>query len=104
MIVGLPMAHKLRCPICGNLTTLKKIDKFYPIEFFNVRGLGKGRGFSFQKTEDPSLFRSLKAKILALYHKFCVGSSYTLIERITMSPSEQSTFVANEKVSFNLRR
>ena len=114
------MTHKFKCPICGTTVHKSTLEKFYPINFFNVRGLGRGKGFSFTQVEDPSLLLKIKNKIRILYERFFDGIQEEVVipgsfvkkiriypsERLTFainSPSIRSKFVIKEKMSFDLR-
>ena len=64
------MAHKYRCPLCGTTVHVSTLKGLYPIEFFIVHGLGKAKGFSFEKVEDLFFLEKVKDKIYLLYHRF----------------------------------
>lgn len=82
------MAHKVRCPLCGNMATLRQVSEFHPIEVFVCHGLGKGRGFSFEKTLNDGGFISLvKQKILRLYERFFPAESRFVPSTVGSIPS-----------------
>jgi hypothetical protein len=44
--------------------------KDFPLEFFVLHGLGRGRGFSLEPVEGGLLFTQLMEKISAVYNRF----------------------------------
>ena len=59
--------EKVRCPLCGHVVNPEAIERFYPIETFIVHGLGKGRGFKFERIVNNRLISKIKLKLLGLY-------------------------------------
>jgi hypothetical protein len=93
------MTHKYKCPICGTTVHVSTLDGSYPINLFNVHGLGKAKGFSFEKVEDPSFVARIKAKISVLYHQF-FGFSLPVHE--TFKYHVNPSYKVREKISFKL--
>lgn len=58
---------KFRCPLCGAIMPVERLRRFYPIEIFIVHGLGRGRGFSFERVSDEALVLKVIDKVAALY-------------------------------------
>ena len=61
---------RFRCPICGHIVSGKSVLKDFPLEFFVLHGLGRGRGFSLEPVEGGLLFTQLMEKISAVYTRF----------------------------------
>jgi hypothetical protein len=56
----MPPAIKVRCPLCGHLVFVRNFECGpYPLEAFEVSGLGRGRGFSHKRIEVSSFVREL---------------------------------------------
>jgi len=64
------MGKNFRCPLCGSTVSPTRLDNSYSIDIYSMHGLGKGRGFSFEKIEDLSLVELVKDKIRELYLRF----------------------------------
>lgn len=61
------MGRNFRCPLCGSTASPTRLDNSYSIDIYSMHGLGKGKGFSFEKVETPYLVERVKNKIIALY-------------------------------------
>ena len=61
---------KFRCPICGHIVSEENVLKDFPLEFFVLHGLGRGRGFSFEPVKGGLLLIQLKDKISVIYNRF----------------------------------
>jgi hypothetical protein len=88
------MVRKIRCPLCGTIVLEKQVNGDFRIQVFELHGLGKGRGFSFELTHDDDLVDQVRAKIFRLYHKF-VGS-------LIFSISQKDVLPIREKLVFNI--
>lgn len=61
----MPPVIKIRCPLCGHLVFVQNFERGpYPLEAFEVSGLGRGRGFSHRHVEVNPSVRVLVAKKL----------------------------------------
>jgi len=74
-----------RCPICGRLCLERNIDKNFPIEVFNQVGLGRARGWRYDKIFDIGIVERIKNKIKALYERYFVETKIQL--RVPIIPS-----------------
>lgn len=63
------MARRFRCPVCGTLAWSSTLDRYFPLETYNWKSLGKAHGFKPILVDDPFLIERVKAKILSLYHR-----------------------------------
>jgi hypothetical protein len=56
----MPPAIKVRCPLCGHLVFVRNFERGpYPLEAFEVSGLGRGRGFSHKRIKISLSVREL---------------------------------------------
>ena len=85
------MGKNFRCPLCGSMVSPIRLDNSYPIDIFVMHGLGKGRGFSFEKVEDSSLFERIKTEIINLYARFFTIEK-TAVVIGQLSPSPEKTY------------
>ena len=88
---------RFRCPICGHIVSGKSVLKDFPLEFFVLHGLGRGRGFSFEPVKGGLLLIQLKEKIFAVYNRFFgisldITPFHTMAEVSDFSMAETSDF------------
>jgi len=61
----MPPAVAVRCPLCGRLVLIRNFERGpYPLEVFQISGLGRGRGFSYRRMRVSPSVRALVMKKL----------------------------------------
>ena len=64
------MGKWFRCPVCGRLCPERNVDKDFPLEAFNQIGLGRAKGFRYDRIADINIVERIKNKIKALYERY----------------------------------
>lgn len=60
------MSHRFKCPVCGALGYASALDRYFPLQVYFQKSLGKAHGFRMIPVEDPDLVSRVKTKIQLL--------------------------------------